>query len=158
METVAYTIAPTLVAYFDCMTHCWNVTSLSDFNKFYFSKFFWELAELVPFPYSCGRCTCYFNRLHDRFMSPFLDVIKMPMLTVYLLAQLEMWIMCWTLILEFGGTFFMFGFSLIWILISFRFSFSSYTCSSMLCSDYSALCGANTNWKKKKNALVYRYT
>ena len=24
-----------------------------------------ELAELVPFPYSCDRSTCYSNRLHD---------------------------------------------------------------------------------------------
>ena len=31
----------------------------------YFGRCSSELAELVPLPYSCGRSTCYSDRLHD---------------------------------------------------------------------------------------------
>ena len=42
-----------------------NVTSLSLFYIYYFSRFSSELAELVPLSYTRGRSTHYSDRLHD---------------------------------------------------------------------------------------------
>ena len=56
---------PSLAASLQSLTHCQNVASLSLFYRYYFGRFSSELAELVPLPYSQGRCTRYSNRLHD---------------------------------------------------------------------------------------------
>ena len=42
-----------------------NVASLSLFYRYYFGRFSSELAQLVPLPFSRGRCTLYSDRLHD---------------------------------------------------------------------------------------------
>ena len=47
------------------LAHCRNVASLNIFHMYYFHKYPFYLAQLVPLPYFRGRSTCYFNRLHD---------------------------------------------------------------------------------------------
>ena len=46
-------------------THRRNVASLSLFYRYYFGRCSFELAQLVPLPYSRGRSTCYSDRLDD---------------------------------------------------------------------------------------------
>ena len=50
-----------------------------------------ELAQLVQLSYSQGRSACYSDRLHDFSVTipPLLEVIKMPMSTVFFFTQLE---------------------------------------------------------------------
>ena len=45
--------------------HHRNVANLSFFYRYYFGRCSSELAQLVPVPYSRGRSTRYFDRLHD---------------------------------------------------------------------------------------------
>ena len=47
------------------MAHCQNVARLSLFYRYYFGRCSSELTQLVPHPFSCGKCTCYSDRLHD---------------------------------------------------------------------------------------------
>ena len=42
-----------------------DMTSLGLFCWYYFGRCSSELAQLVPLPISCGRSTCYSDRLHD---------------------------------------------------------------------------------------------
>ena len=42
-----------------------NAASLSLFYSYYFGRCSYELAQLVPLPYSRGRSTRYSDRLHD---------------------------------------------------------------------------------------------
>ena len=51
---------------FICGLACYqNVDSLSLFYRYYFGRCSSDLAQLVPFPYSPGKSTCYSDRLHD---------------------------------------------------------------------------------------------
>ena len=59
------TFGPTLAASFELLGHRRNVTSFSLFYKCYFGRCSFELAELVPLPYSAGRSTLYSDRLYD---------------------------------------------------------------------------------------------
>ena len=43
----------------------WNRWILSLFYRYYIGRYSSELVELVPLPYSQGRCTQYSDRLHD---------------------------------------------------------------------------------------------
>ena len=52
------------------------------FYRYYFASCSSELAQFIPLPYPRGRSTRYSDRLHDFFLSPFLDVIRMSMLRV----------------------------------------------------------------------------
>ena len=56
---------PSLAASHEPLAHHWNVASLSLFCTYYFGRCSSELIQLVSFPYSWGRSTCYSNRLHD---------------------------------------------------------------------------------------------
>ena len=56
---------PPLAASLEPLAHRWNVASWSLFYRYYFGRCSSELAELVPLPYSRGRSTRYFDRLHD---------------------------------------------------------------------------------------------
>ena len=58
-------VGPSLVASLEPLAHCRNVTSLSLFYRYYFARCSSELAQLVPLPFSRGRSTRYFDRLHD---------------------------------------------------------------------------------------------
>ena len=59
------TVGPSLAASLEPLAHCRNVASLSLFYRYYFGRFSSELAQLVPLPFSRGRCTLYSDRLHD---------------------------------------------------------------------------------------------
>ena len=54
-----------LAASLEPLTHRRNLASLSLFYRYYFGRCSSELAQLVPLPFSRGRCTRYFDRLHD---------------------------------------------------------------------------------------------
>ena len=58
-------VGPSLAAFFEPLSHCRNVTSLSLFYMYYFERCSSELAQLVPLPLSQGRSTCYSDRFHD---------------------------------------------------------------------------------------------
>ena len=47
------------------LAHCWNVASLVLFCRYYFGRSSYELAQLVPLPYSRGKSTRYSDRLHE---------------------------------------------------------------------------------------------
>ena len=64
------------------------MASLSHFYRYYFGRCSSELAHQVLIPFFRERSTCYSDRLQD-FLSPFLDVARMSMSTVSLLAQLD---------------------------------------------------------------------
>ena len=49
------------------LVHHWNMASLSLFHKHYFGRCLSEMIELVPLPYSPGRSTRYFLKLHKVF-------------------------------------------------------------------------------------------
>ena len=66
------------------LAHRRNVTSLSLFYRYYFSRCSSELAQLVPLPFSRGRSTHY----SDGGL-PFLEVTRMSMSTVSFLARLN---------------------------------------------------------------------
>ena len=58
-------VGPSLAACLEPLAHCRNVASLSLFYRYYFGRCSSELAQLVPLPFSRGRSTRYFDRLHD---------------------------------------------------------------------------------------------
>ena len=58
-------VGPALASSLEPLAHRRNVASLCLFYRYYFGSYSSELAQLVPLPYSQGRCTRYFDRLHD---------------------------------------------------------------------------------------------
>ena len=62
---ICRTVAPSLAASLEPLTHCWNIASLSFFYRYYFGICSSELAQLVPLLYSQERSTCYSDRLND---------------------------------------------------------------------------------------------
>ena len=58
-------VRPSLAASLEPLAHRRNVASLSLFYRYYFGRCSSELAQLVPLPFSLGRSTRYFDRLHD---------------------------------------------------------------------------------------------
>ena len=62
---ICRTVGRSLAACLEPLAHCQNVASLSLFYRYYFGRCSSELAELVPLPYSRGRCTGYSDRSHD---------------------------------------------------------------------------------------------
>ena len=64
-KRICRTVGPSLAASLEPLAHRRNVASLSLFYRYYFGRCSSELAQLVPLPISCGRSTCYSDRLHD---------------------------------------------------------------------------------------------
>ena len=62
---VCRTVGPSLASSLEPLVLCWNTASLSLFYRYYFSRCSSELTQLVPCPYSRGKSTCYFDRVHD---------------------------------------------------------------------------------------------
>ena len=62
---ISRTVGPSLAASLEPLAYCRNVASLSLFYRYYFGRYSSELAQLVPLPYSWGRCPCYSDRSHD---------------------------------------------------------------------------------------------
>ena len=54
-----------LAASFEPLAHHRNVTSISLFCRCYIGRGSSELPQLIPLPFSCGRSTCYSDKLHD---------------------------------------------------------------------------------------------
>ena len=86
-------VGSSLAASREPLTHCENVVNQSLFYWYYFCRYSFELAQLVPLPYSRGRSPGYFDRLHG-FLSPSADVTRVSISTVSFLAQLESGILC----------------------------------------------------------------
>ena len=64
-KRISRTVGPSLASSLESLAHRRNVVSLSLFCRYYFSRCSFELAQLVPLPYSRGRSTRYSDRLHD---------------------------------------------------------------------------------------------
>ena len=64
-KQICWTVGPLLAASLEPMAHCRNLASTSLFYRYYFGRYFLELAQLVPFPFSQGRSTHYSDRLHN---------------------------------------------------------------------------------------------
>ena len=65
-KQICRTVGPSLAASLEHMTYGQNVASLSVFYRYYyFGRCLFELAQLVPLPYSWGKSTWYSDRLHD---------------------------------------------------------------------------------------------
>ena len=62
---ICRTVGPSLAASLEPLAHRLIVACLGLFYRYYFGRCLFELAELVPLPYSGGRSTCYSDRLHD---------------------------------------------------------------------------------------------
>ena len=64
-KQICRTAGPSFSVSLEPLDHRQNVASLRLFYMYYFGRCSSEPAELVPIPYSRGRSTCYFDRLHD---------------------------------------------------------------------------------------------
>ena len=62
---ICRTVGPSLAASLEPLGHRRNVASLSLFYRYYFGRCSFDLAQLVPLPYSRGRSNRYSDRLHD---------------------------------------------------------------------------------------------
>ena len=62
---ICRTVGPSLAASLEPLAHRRNVASLRLFYRYYFGRCSFELAELVPLPYSRGRSTRCSDRLDD---------------------------------------------------------------------------------------------
>ena len=59
------TVGPSLATSLEPLADRRNVANVTLFYCYYFGRCLSELAQLVPLPFSRGRCTCYSDRLHD---------------------------------------------------------------------------------------------
>ena len=64
-KRICRTVGPSLAASVEPLAYRRNVASLSFFCRYYFGRCSYELAQLVPLPYSRGRSTRYSDRLDD---------------------------------------------------------------------------------------------
>ena len=64
-KRICSTVGPSFPASLEPVAHCRNVASLSLFYRYYFGRCSFELAQLVPLPYSQRRSTRYSDRSHD---------------------------------------------------------------------------------------------
>ena len=63
-KRICRTVDRLLAVTLEPLAHRQNVASLSLFYRYYFGRCSSELTQLVPLPYSRGRCTRYSDRLH----------------------------------------------------------------------------------------------
>ena len=82
------TIGPSFSASRELLALRQNVARLSLFYRYYFGKCSSKLAQLVPLPIFMGSLLVILID-YMIFLSPFLDVTKMPTSTVSFLAQLD---------------------------------------------------------------------
>ena len=64
-KQICRTVGPSLAVSLEPLAYCQNVASVSLFYRYYFDRCSFELAQLVPLPYSRGRSTRYSDKLHD---------------------------------------------------------------------------------------------
>ena len=92
-KRICRTVGPSLAASLETLAYRRNVASLSLFYRYYFRRYYFELAQLVPFLYSRGRSPPYSDRLHDFFVTiPW--CYKDSMSIVSFLAQADSGILC----------------------------------------------------------------
>ena len=72
------------------LSHRQNVACFSLSYRYYFGRCSSELAQLLPLPFSREGSTRYSDRLHD-FLSPFPDVTRMSLSTVFLYRTARLW-------------------------------------------------------------------
>ena len=64
-KRICRSVGPSLAACLEPLAHRRNVASLRLFYRYYSGRSSYELAQLVPLPYSRGRSTRHSDRLHD---------------------------------------------------------------------------------------------
>ena len=64
-KRICRTVGPSLAASLEPLAHHRNVASPSLFYRYYSGRCSLELDQLVPLPFSRGRSSRYFDRLHD---------------------------------------------------------------------------------------------
>ena len=64
-KRVCRTVGLTFAASLEPLVHCQNVDSVSCFCRYYFGRYIFDSAELVPLPYSRRRSNRDLDRLHD---------------------------------------------------------------------------------------------
>ena len=64
-KRICRTVGPSLAASLEPLAHCRNAASLSLFYRYYFGRYFSELAQVVPLPFSQEKFSFYSGRLHD---------------------------------------------------------------------------------------------
>ena len=64
-KQICTTVGPSLATSLEPLSYCWNVASLSLFYRFYFGRYSFQLAQLVPLPFFQERSTRYSDRLHE---------------------------------------------------------------------------------------------
>ena len=64
-KRICRAVGPLLAASLALLAHHRNVACLSLSSRYYFGRCSSEVAQLVPLPFSPGRFTHYFDRLHD---------------------------------------------------------------------------------------------
>ena len=64
-KQICRAIGPFLATSLEPLAHCWDLTTLSHFYRYYFGRCSTELVQLASFPSSWGRSTHYSGRLHD---------------------------------------------------------------------------------------------
>ena len=64
-KQICRAVGPSLTASLEPLAHHRNVASLSLLFRYCFGRCSSELAQLVPLPFSGGRSTRYYDRLHD---------------------------------------------------------------------------------------------
>ena len=62
---ICRTVGPSLAAFLEPLAHRRNVASLSFLCRYYFDRYFSELAQLFPLPFSRERSTRYSDGLHN---------------------------------------------------------------------------------------------
>ena len=89
-------VGPALAACFEPLVHFWKATSLSLFYSYFFGNYSFEPAEIAAFANSSWRSTQYSYNLFVFFRSSFLDVVKMFLVALPFLLQLDFGILCLT--------------------------------------------------------------
>ena len=74
-------LAPSLAAFLEPLAHRWNITNLSLFYGYYFSKFLSKLAQLVALPCYRRRSTHYSDGFLN-FSLTISSVTRMPVSTI----------------------------------------------------------------------------
>ena len=94
-KRISRIVGPSLAASLKPLAHRRNVASLSLFYMYYLGRCSSELAQLVPLPFSRGTSRLLVILMDCMiFLSPFIDVTRMSMSTVFFLAQLNSRILC----------------------------------------------------------------
>ena len=105
-KQICRTVGPSLAVSLEPLAYCQNVASVSLFYRYYFDRCSFELAQLVPLPYSRGRSTRYSDKLHD-FSVTIPRCYKKVYVSSFFPRTVKLWnslpIECFPLIYDLGG-------------------------------------------------------